>query len=509
MSCLPIATQAEAEAGAVNDKTMTPLRTKQAIEVIGVSQDALASPAGGAMVGYKADAAAVPSTMASRLQREIWVEDYITDPSLAVDNYPAFAAAIAQAQARGVSTVRLNGRYRTESTIVMPSGINLVGGGHHYIYEHGVGNIFEGAWIAYRGNPSNPAIRYGSVQDCEFRGLGIDCGEPSDGRTAISIGSDNNPSTKELLFEKFTIMGAGVGVRWGDANAATPLEQCDSTTFREGTMHSCIDGFIVNAMNAADNSLIERIGLWQIQGVAFKFPGFGFSPVRHCAAGLVYATSKMFEISGAGPDAWVIEGCQSEGDVNAKFLTINGNNDERVLHLRNNQINQKIEVSGIQRVYATANYLNHLVALDGYVRWTGEANAWMGPLETTQMTLANGARATERLQRDADGQMGRWLTKGMRIEQELVAGGYEYSGCVTSGIAGFTFIPNSPDYYPGFYVIPSTPNGYAYRCTAASGLAGAEPSWPTTVGASVTTGAVTFQCRGAAAVLKGIGAIQT
>lgn len=505
MTCPPIATQAEAEAGVANDKMMSPLRTKQAIETLGVTPDELGSSNGGAMVGYLADPAASSTNVHDRLRREIWVEDYITDPSIEVDNYPAFAAAIAQAQARDISTVRFNGRFRTESTIIVPSGIYLVGSGHHYIHD-GTTNIFTGSWISYRGDPANPAIRYGSVQDCKLRDLGIDCGEPSHGRTAISIGSDNNPATKELLFEKFSIFGAALGVKWGDENASTPIEQCDSTTFREGTFHSCVDGFVVNANNAADYSLIERIGFWQLQGVAFKFPGFGFSPVRHCAAGLLLASSKMFEISGSGPDAWVIEGCQSEGHVDAKFLTISGNNDERVLHLRNNQVNQKIEVNGIHRVYATGNYFNHTVALDGYVRWTGEANAWMGSLETPQMTLASGARAAERVQLDADRQNGRWLAKGMRIEQELVAGGYEHLGCVRGGILGFTFFPTA-EYSAGQYVLPTVDNAYAYKCIA-GGTTAAEPTWPVVVGNTVTSGAATFECVGAGALMKGMGAIQ-
>jgi len=506
MSCLPIATQAEAEAGAINDKMMTPLRTKQAIEAIGVSQDILAAPTGGTMVGYKADAAAVPSTMASRLQREIWVEDYITDPSLGVDNYPAFAAAIAQAQARGVSTVRLNGRYRTESTIVIPSGINLVGGGHHYFYEHDLGNIFEGAWIAYRGSAANPAIRYGSVQNCEFRGLGIDCGDPSDGRIAISIGSDNTPSTKELLFEKFAIFGCGTGVKWGDENISAPLEQCDAITFREGAFHSCIDGFDINATNAADYSLIERISFGELQGTAFNLPGAGFMPIRQCAAGLLFDTSKMFAISGAGPDALIIEGCQSEGHANAKFMVVTGTNDERTIHLRNNQINQKIEVTGIQRIFATGNYFNSVVVLDGYVRWTGEANGWLGPLELPQVTLTNGTQFMERTQRDAGTNNGRWMPQGIRVEQTPVAGGYEYQGSVRSGILGFTFVPTA-EYSAGMYILPSADNGYAYKCTV-GGVTAAEPTWPTVVGNTVGSGGVTFQCIGVSALMKGMGSIQ-
>ena len=48
---IPTTSQSEAEAGVINDKAMTPLRTKQAIDALGVSQDVLASSAGGEMVG--------------------------------------------------------------------------------------------------------------------------------------------------------------------------------------------------------------------------------------------------------------------------------------------------------------------------------------------------------------------------------------------------------------------------------------------------------------------------
>lgn len=47
----PVNSQGEAEAGAVNTGRMTPLRVKQAIDALGVSQDVLASSTGGAMVG--------------------------------------------------------------------------------------------------------------------------------------------------------------------------------------------------------------------------------------------------------------------------------------------------------------------------------------------------------------------------------------------------------------------------------------------------------------------------
>lgn len=50
---VPVATQPEAEAGEIEDKAMTPLRVKQAINALGVSQAVLASSTGGEMVGIE------------------------------------------------------------------------------------------------------------------------------------------------------------------------------------------------------------------------------------------------------------------------------------------------------------------------------------------------------------------------------------------------------------------------------------------------------------------------
>jgi hypothetical protein len=46
----------------------------------------------------------------------------------------------------------------------------------------------------------------------------------------------------------------------------------------------------------------------------------------------------------------------------------------------------------------------------------------------------------------------------------------------------------------GDYVIPTAPNGYKYRCTTAGTTAGTQPTWPTTVGATVTDGSAIWTC---------------
>jgi uncharacterized phiE125 gp8 family phage protein len=55
----------------------------------------------------------------------------------------------------------------------------------------------------------------------------------------------------------------------------------------------------------------------------------------------------------------------------------------------------------------------------------------------------------------------------------------------------------SGSYASGDRVRPTTPDGYSYEAQGA-GAAGAEPSWPTTVGNTVVSGAVTFRNMGLA-----------
>ena len=49
-------------------------------------------------------------------------------------------------------------------------------------------------------------------------------------------------------------------------------------------------------------------------------------------------------------------------------------------------------------------------------------------------------------------------------------------------------------YILGDYVWPSTFNGYRYVCTTAGTSASTEPSWPTTIGNTVTDGTVVWTC---------------
>jgi hypothetical protein len=59
------------------------------------------------------------------------------------------------------------------------------------------------------------------------------------------------------------------------------------------------------------------------------------------------------------------------------------------------------------------------------------------------------------------------------------------------GFQGVTFTVGSTPAV-GAYIRPTTPNGFVYHVTISSSATGAEPTWPLTEGATVTSGGVTF-----------------
>jgi hypothetical protein len=54
------------------------------------------------------------------------------------------------------------------------------------------------------------------------------------------------------------------------------------------------------------------------------------------------------------------------------------------------------------------------------------------------------------------------------------------------------------------YVVPTVANGFYYKCTAAGTAAAGQPTWPTTLGATVTDGTVTWTCWGPTAAPAGV-----
>ncbi|WP_062770392.1 right-handed parallel beta-helix repeat-containing protein [Sphingopyxis terrae] len=76
-SGFPVASQAEAEAGVVSDKAMTPQRVSQAIDALGVSQAVLASSSGGEMVGVKrSEPSTVSATAKTLFEQTVSARDW-------------------------------------------------------------------------------------------------------------------------------------------------------------------------------------------------------------------------------------------------------------------------------------------------------------------------------------------------------------------------------------------------------------------------------------------------
>jgi len=441
-----------------------------------------------------------------RLAQEIWVTDapFNADATGQSDAAPAIQAALDAAKASGGKSVRLSpGVYRTLSTINVPSGIQLVGSGNFYVYDHG--NVFGGSWIRYRGSASSPALRFRNTQKNRTSSIGVDCGQVV-GTVAIWLGSDNAPACKDLVFEGITIFGADIGVRWGDANAKVPLEQVDSITFRDGACHSCRSGFVVNAANVADYSKVERWGFDAMEEVTFDFRTYGFMLVENCAAGTDKASHVMFKIASSSPDILRITGCQSEGAAGSKFLTYSATNDQGAIVLEANVVNQPIEVTGITKVTSRDNYINSTITLSGFVRWRSYFDHWEQGPEKKFVTT----HATSSFRADVFNSAGQWfgyfLPKGWVIENgQPEAGGFMGAIVVREGIKCASFNAGVP-YAAGQYFQPRADNGFAYRVTA-GGVAGSEPVWPKRVGATVRTGAVTLQNVGFSALIKNYGAI--
>lgn len=91
---------------------------------------------------------------------------------------------------------------------------------------------------------------------------------------------------------------------------------------------------------------------------------------------------------------------------------------------------------------------------------------------------------------------------------EIGGTGYTASGValasktmtVTAANSWGTTWAASTAYTAGRVVRPTTGNGYLYRSTGAGTSAASEPTWPTTIGATVTDSGVTWTCVGRAIV---------
>ncbi len=69
--------------------------------------------------------------------------------------------------------------------------------------------------------------------------------------------------------------------------------------------------------------------------------------------------------------------------------------------------------------------------------------------------------------------------------------------------ASATARANTTAYALNSYVLPAAPNGFYYKATTAGTSAGTIPTFPTTIGATVTDGTVTWTCAGRTTLVAG------
>lgn len=194
MSCLPIATQAEAEAGTANDKTMTPLRTKQAIDTLGVSQAALAAPSGGEMVGFQRTGG-IARTVA-RVLLETWrVTDFMTEAEIAdatsgtgaLDVTAAIQTAVNGLIAEGGGELIFpNGLFKITDAITVDTGVASIG-----IILTGAG---RGTRIKQTGAGKN-AFQWSETQvlfNSGMRDLQIECTFTAGNCISVGFGMSTN-----------------------------------------------------------------------------------------------------------------------------------------------------------------------------------------------------------------------------------------------------------------------------------------------------------------------------
>lgn len=186
-AAIPLASQAEAEAGDNNEKRVTPLRVKQAIDALGVSETRLAATGtgqGASIVGARARGSeAVDSDLQTEARRHVWVEQYG-----AVAGSDCTAAIIdAMAEHPGAELRFGVGVFNVGNLGIIPTGTTFRGSGR-------VATILRKNSNGAHGELS------GSVS---FRHLTLD-GNKANGRTGggFTIGAN----TSQIVFDDFQLI---------------------------------------------------------------------------------------------------------------------------------------------------------------------------------------------------------------------------------------------------------------------------------------------------------------
>lgn len=117
----PINSKADSEAGLVNTGRMTPLRVKQAIDALGVSQDVLASSTGGEMVGFQRSDG-IARNVGGILQETWRVTDFMTEAQVADVTSGTGAIDVTAAIQAAIDAIIAAGG----GTLVFPKGMHMI-----------------------------------------------------------------------------------------------------------------------------------------------------------------------------------------------------------------------------------------------------------------------------------------------------------------------------------------------------------------------------------------------
>lgn len=271
MSCLPIATQAEAEAGTVNDKPMTPLRVKQAIDALGVSEEVLASPAGGAMVGNQLPAG-------SNLQ----IQDYSTFVADGILMPSQFAGTPQQQLVNAITEAATPRDNALGQTVEIPRGEIPVSTSFNLDNRATVRGVNKrGSRIvaqASHAGPSMVTVINGATStfDNRLQDLTLDCNDVASLTGVISSAWQEGGGLRDVLIQKFR--GCGVDIV-DTIGGASLLNVSDSELM--GSAQGAVAGIRIDDPSLVSSFILnmERVSI--VGGAPVANPG---NPTQQAAA---------------------------------------------------------------------------------------------------------------------------------------------------------------------------------------------------------------------------------
>jgi hypothetical protein len=233
-----------------------------------------------------------------------------TDMTAAINN--AFKVATVANGGRGNTVQFLPTTYGISGTINAQSYCKMLGTLGETTLQGAPGD--SGTKLLWIGsNISTYMLSCFNVRLFELEGIVLDGGSAGTNTlvNGILLDSNNNPSSSQNEFFRFSIRNCLLGVQWGTSGLSGAYAN-DGTRFSCFTIWSCIanaGGFVINSGNAAQISVIESGGI-QCPGIGIDIVVSSYLQIRR-----VFGGNRMYPafIRSATPFGILIEGCSSEG----------------------------------------------------------------------------------------------------------------------------------------------------------------------------------------------------